>query len=112
MSGRLKVNNPQVLHTAALNGDGVELDPTFIVGADIAAGRLVELMPNYRPIETDLSVVCPPGRQLSAKLRSFVDFLASRPPLARYTPVEIRTMPTQPDAVRPLAQERYRKHRR
>jgi DNA-binding transcriptional LysR family regulator len=78
VSGRLKVNNPQVLHTAALNGDGVEFDPTFIVGADIAAGRLVELMPNYRPIETDLSVVYPPGRQLSAKVRSFVDFLATR----------------------------------
>jgi DNA-binding transcriptional LysR family regulator len=41
VSGRLKVNNPQVLHTAALNGDGVEFDPTFIVGADIASGRFV-----------------------------------------------------------------------
>ena len=78
VSGRLKVNNPQVLHTAALNGDGVEFDPTFIVGADIATGRLVELMPDYKPIETDLSLVYPPGRQLSAKVRSFVDFLAAR----------------------------------
>jgi len=78
VSGRLKVNNPQILHTAALNGDGVEFDPTFIVGPDIAAGRLVELMLNYRPVETDLSVVYPPGRQLSAKVRSFVDFLAKR----------------------------------
>jgi DNA-binding transcriptional LysR family regulator len=78
VSGRLKVNIPQVLHMAALNGDGVEFDPTFIVGPDIAAGRLVELMPDYKPIETDLSVVYPPGRQLSAKVRSFVDFLATR----------------------------------
>ena len=78
VSGRLKVNNPQILHTAALNGDGVEFDPTFIVGADIASGRLVELMPDYKPIETDLSLVYPPGRQLSAKVRSFVDFLAAR----------------------------------
>ena len=78
MNGRLRVNNPQVLHTAALNGDGVEFDPTFIVGADIAAGRLVELMPDYRPIETELSVVYPPGRQPSVKVRSFVDFLAER----------------------------------
>ena len=35
-------------------------------------------MPDYKPIETDLSVVYPPGRQLSAKVRSFVDFLAAR----------------------------------
>ena len=78
VSGRLKVNNPQVLHTAALNGEGVEFDPTFVVGPDIAAGRLVALMPDYTPIETDLSIVYPPGRQLSAKVRSFVDFLAAR----------------------------------
>jgi hypothetical protein len=35
-------------------------------------------MPEYKPIETDLSVVYPPGRQLSAKVRSVVDFLAER----------------------------------
>ena len=78
VSGRLKVNNPQVLHEAALNGDGIEFDPTFIVGPAIAAGRLVVLLPDYQPIETDLSIVYPPGRQLSAKVRSFVDFLATR----------------------------------
>ena len=78
VSGRLKVNNPQVLHLAALNGDGIEFDPTFIVGEDIAAGRLVPLLPEYTPVETDLSVVYPPGRQLSAKVRSFVDFLSAR----------------------------------
>jgi DNA-binding transcriptional LysR family regulator len=78
VGGRLKVNNPQVLHTAALNGDGIEFDPTFIVGPDIAAGRLVRLLPDYTPVETDLNVVYPPGRQLSAKVRSFVDFLAAR----------------------------------
>jgi DNA-binding transcriptional LysR family regulator len=60
VNGRPKVNNPQVLHAAALNGDGIEFDPTFIVGADIAAGRLVTLTPDYGPIETDLSIVCPP----------------------------------------------------
>src|SRR6516225_9159822 len=78
VGGRLKVNNPQVLHTAALNGDGIEFDPTFIVGPDIAAGRLLPLLPDYTPTETDLSVVYPSGRQLSAKVRSFVDFMATR----------------------------------
>jgi DNA-binding transcriptional LysR family regulator len=42
---RLKANNPQILHTAALNGAGIEFNPTFVVGADIAAGRLVTLLP-------------------------------------------------------------------
>jgi DNA-binding transcriptional LysR family regulator len=78
VGGRLKVNNPQVLHVAALNGDGIEFDPTFIVGPDIAAGRLLPLLPDYTLTETDLSVVYPPARQTSAKVRSFVDFLAAR----------------------------------
>jgi DNA-binding transcriptional LysR family regulator len=78
VTGRLKVNNPQVLHAAALNGDGIEFDPTFIVGPAIAAGRLRVLLPDYTPTETELSLVYPPGRQLSAKVRSFVDFLAAR----------------------------------
>ena len=78
VTGRLKVNNPQVLHAAALNGDGIEFDPTFIVGPAIAAGRLRVLLPDYTPTETELSLLYPPGRQLSAKVRSFVDFLVAR----------------------------------
>ena len=78
VSFRLKANNPQILHAAALSGAGIEFNPTFVVGADIAAGRLVRLLPGYTPVETDLSVVFPPGRQLSAKVRSFVDFLIAR----------------------------------
>jgi DNA-binding transcriptional LysR family regulator len=75
---RLKANNPQLLHEAALNGEGIEYNPTFIVGPDVAAGHLAALLPSYTPVETELSVVYPPARQLSAKVRSFVDFLAAR----------------------------------
>ena len=67
VSGRYLANNADVLRTTAIAGGGIILLPTFIVGHDLRAGRLVRLLPDY-----------PPGRHLSAKVRSFVDFLVAR----------------------------------
>jgi DNA-binding transcriptional LysR family regulator len=78
ISGRLKANNGNFLRIAVIKGEGIGLAPTFLVGEDLAAGRLVPLLPQYVPVESDLSVVYPHRRQLSAKVRSFVDFLAER----------------------------------
>jgi DNA-binding transcriptional LysR family regulator len=49
-----------------------------VVGKDLAEGRLVSLMPDYQPIGSELSAIYPPGRNLSAKVRSMIDFLAAR----------------------------------
>ena len=78
ISGRLKANNGNFLRVAVIKGEGIGLAPTFLVGEDLTAGRLVPLMPDYTPVESDLTVVYPHRRQLSAKVRSFVDFLAAR----------------------------------
>ncbi|QRK06261.1 LysR family transcriptional regulator [Archangium violaceum] len=76
--GRLTATNGELLRIAALRGLGLTLAPTFIVGEDLAAGRLVCLMPGYEPAEVAIHAVYPQGRHLSAKVRSFVDFLAAR----------------------------------
>jgi len=78
ISGRLKANNGNFLRIAVIKGEGIGLAPTFVVGEDLAAGRLISLLPDYTPVESDLTVVYPHRRQLSAKVRSFVDFLAAR----------------------------------
>ena len=78
MSGRYLANNADVLRTTALAGGGIILLPTFIVGEDLRAGRLVRLLPDYPPPEQGLYALYPPGRHLSAKVRSFVDFLIAR----------------------------------
>lgn len=78
VAGRLVANNGDVLRIAALQGQGVALGPTFILGEDMRAGTLVRLLPDYRPTEVGLYAVYPPGRHLSAKVRSFVDFLVTR----------------------------------
>jgi len=78
VSGRYLANNGDVLRTSAIAGGGIILLPTFIVGEDLRAGRLVRLLPDYPPPEQGLHALYPPGRHLSAKVRSFVDFLVAR----------------------------------
>ena len=67
-----------MLRTTAIAGGGIILLPTFIIGDDLRAGKLVRLLPDYRPPEQGLHALYPPGRHLSAKVRSFADFLVAR----------------------------------
>ncbi len=71
-------NNGEVLRDAAVAGRGVTLLPTFIVGRELQAGRLVTVMPDFRAPEMMLAAVYPPSRHLSAKIRLFTDFLVER----------------------------------
>ena len=78
VSGRLLANNGDVMISAALAGLGIALAPTFMAGEHVQSGGLVTLLPGYAAPEAALYAVYPPGRHLSAKLRSFVDFLVAR----------------------------------
>jgi DNA-binding transcriptional LysR family regulator len=46
---RAKIFPPRCGHAATLAGAGIGLAPTFVVGKDLAEGRLVSLMPDYQP---------------------------------------------------------------
>ncbi|MBV8235668.1 MAG: LysR family transcriptional regulator [Acidimicrobiia bacterium] len=76
--GTLQANNGDALRAAALRGAGLVLLPSFIVGADLTAGRLVPVLSGYRVPELGIHAVYPHSRHLSAKVRSFVDFLVPR----------------------------------
>jgi DNA-binding transcriptional LysR family regulator len=75
-SGRLVSNSGEALVTAALQGVGICLAPGFMVHDDLEAGRLVRLLPEYRPIELSMNAVYPHRHHLSAKVRTFIDMLA------------------------------------
>ena len=78
VSGRFRSNNGNMLYEAMLAGAGIGLAPTFVVGKDLAEGRLVSLMPDYKTVESEISAIYPPGKTPSAKVRSLIDFLAAR----------------------------------
>jgi DNA-binding transcriptional LysR family regulator len=76
VSGNLETNNAEALSAAALAGLGIALLPLWLIGPDLAAGRLIHVLPDYHGPDSAIYAVYPPGRHLSPKVRSFVDFLA------------------------------------
>jgi DNA-binding transcriptional LysR family regulator len=61
---------------AALRGAGIILQPTFIVADEIRAGRLQRILNDFQITELGIYAVYPDRQYLSAKVRTFVDFLA------------------------------------
>jgi DNA-binding transcriptional LysR family regulator len=78
VSCRLVANNGQALMTSALAGLGLLLQPTALVRADIQAGRLVRLLPNYTAPTRPMHILYAPDRRITPKLRSFTDFAVAR----------------------------------
>ncbi len=78
VSGSFQANNGDALRVAALRGAGIILQPTFIVGEDLRAGRLRAVRFEREPVPLSIYALYPHQRHLSAKVRSFVDFLARR----------------------------------
>ena len=71
-------NNGDVLRDAAIAGIGISLLPEFIVGADVAAGRLRSILPGCVPADLEIHALYAPNRYLAAKTRVFIDYLLQR----------------------------------
>ncbi|HWX56938.1 LysR family transcriptional regulator [Bradyrhizobium sp.] len=75
VSGNLITNSAETLHRAALQGVGVCVAPGFMMHDDLEAGRLVRLLPEYRPVEFAMNAIYLHRHHLSAKVRVFIDLL-------------------------------------
>ena len=71
-------NNGEVLREAAVQGLGLTKLPTFIVGQDLQAGRLVTVLPDHPASSLDLCLLYPPNRHLSARIRMFIEIFYER----------------------------------
>ena len=76
VAGSLITNSGEALRTVALEGVAVCLAAGFMVHDDLESGRLVRLLPEYRPVELSMNAVYPHRHHLSAKVRTFIDMLA------------------------------------
>ena len=81
INGRIAANNSLAVRQAALEGLGIIELNSYLVGPEIAAGRLVRLLPQYEPRELSIYAVFAQRRYLAPKVRVFIDAL-----LARMTP--------------------------
>ena len=69
--------NGDLLRELAVAGGGIILQPSFIVGAELARGTLVPLLTDYRTLDLSLFAVYLSRRQLSSKVRVFIDYLVA-----------------------------------
>ncbi len=73
--GPLRVDDPEAMYAAVVADLGIALVPDWVVGDDVANGRVEQLLPEHYPIALPLNVVFPRTRFLSQRARSFIDFL-------------------------------------
>ncbi len=73
--GIMHTSNGDTARAAALGGLGIIWQPTFLIGADLRAGRLQPVLPGYRLPDIDVMAVYASRRHLSAKVRAIIDFL-------------------------------------
>lgn len=74
----IQSDNEILLHMAALEGMGLVFLPESMIQADLAEGRLKTIFPDAVRYSATLHAVYPTRKYLSAKVRTFIDFLASR----------------------------------
>jgi DNA-binding transcriptional LysR family regulator len=72
---RIHANNGDTCRAAALDHQGIILQPDFLVGDDLRQGTLVELLPDYASLTIGIHAVYPTRKYLPIKTRRMVDFL-------------------------------------
>jgi len=75
VSGDIKSNIGDALRVAAMQDSGLIQLPTYMTGLDIEAGRLQAVLEGYEPPESPINALYLHRKHLSAKVRTFVDYL-------------------------------------
>jgi DNA-binding transcriptional LysR family regulator len=72
---RLIANNSMAVHRAALAGGGLTVLSHILADPDVAAGRLIRLLPEFPPTRLPINVVYPSRRNIPLRVRTVLDFL-------------------------------------
>jgi DNA-binding transcriptional LysR family regulator len=75
LPARVTVSNSDTAATLVRQGFGLYQAPRLRFTSDLAAGRLVEVLADCPPTPTPISVLYPRSRQLSPRVRVFIDWL-------------------------------------
>ncbi|ASU16666.1 LysR family transcriptional regulator [Actinobacillus pleuropneumoniae] len=70
-------NNGYALLQMTKAGQGIVNLPLFLAKEEISAGKLVEILPQYKQHSIDISILYPHRRYLSPKVKVLIEFLAT-----------------------------------
>ncbi|MFD0709625.1 LysR family transcriptional regulator [Photorhabdus akhurstii] len=75
VSGTLSANESVVLMEATLQGAGIAMQPYYSVASHLASGKLIQLLPDYRPQAMGIYGIYASRQNMPATLRALLDFL-------------------------------------
>ncbi len=75
LQGDLHIDNGDALRRVAALGHGIVCLPTYLVGDDLGAGRLVRILPDDLALQASAFAVYPQSRHPSPKVRALIDHL-------------------------------------
>jgi DNA-binding transcriptional LysR family regulator len=86
VQGRVRLDSAAGVLACLTAGLGIGIASLWMCRAELVAGTLVRLLPDYRLAPAELYAVFPAGRRASSKARAFADHveaaLAAAPPVA------------------------------
>lgn len=80
IAGRFRTNNGYALRDAMLSGHGIAVMPLVFIQEELTRGAAVPVLQDFTAAPLPVSAVYPSGRFVSAKVRTFVDYLQERLP--------------------------------
>ncbi|WP_201840449.1 LysR family transcriptional regulator [Microvirga zambiensis] len=79
IKGNYLGSNGEALIEAAVAGQGLIYEPSFLLGEHLRSGKLVPLTLDHPPMELPgIFAIHPSNRRPPAKVRAFIDFIATR----------------------------------
>jgi DNA-binding transcriptional LysR family regulator len=83
VSGSLVANNSEVIRQVCLDGAGLILMPTWLIGGDIRVGRLQAVLSDFQvhpqaDMDMGIYALYMPNRRHSLRVKTFIEFLMKR----------------------------------
>lgn len=75
LKANVHCNNGDTCRVMMLQHGGVSLQPDFIIGQDIKAGTLVEILPKYKVEDFTIHAIYPSRKLLPLRTRCLIEFL-------------------------------------
>lgn len=75
---RMHTNNGDTIRAVVLAGQGIAIQPTFIVAGDIQAGNLVTFLPHWSGPTFGIHALYPSRKHLSLKVKTLIDYLTQQ----------------------------------